>query len=44
MSLIKKPVKPRRSPLLHLKLSHAKYQSWRSFLDNAYWSVELEKD
>ena len=44
MSLIQKPVKPRRSPLLHLKLSHAKYQSWRSFLDNAYWSVELEKD
>ena len=24
-----------------LKLTHGKYQSWKSFLDNAYWSVEL---
>ncbi len=42
MSLIRKPEKPKRSPMLNLKLSHTKYQSWRSFLDNAYWSVELK--
>jgi 5-methylcytosine-specific restriction endonuclease McrA len=42
MSLIRKPEKPKRSPMLNLKLSHSKYQSWRSFLDNAYWSVELK--
>jgi 5-methylcytosine-specific restriction endonuclease McrA len=42
MSLIRKPEKPKRSPLLNLKLTHRKYQSWKSFLDNAYWSVELK--
>jgi 5-methylcytosine-specific restriction endonuclease McrA len=42
MSLVRKPEKPKRSPLLNLKLTHSKYQSWRTFLDNAYWSVELK--
>jgi 5-methylcytosine-specific restriction endonuclease McrA len=42
MALIRKPEKPRRSPLLNLKLTHRKYQSWRTFLENAYWSVELK--
>jgi 5-methylcytosine-specific restriction endonuclease McrA len=42
MALIRKPEKPKRSPLLNLKLTHSKYQSWRSFLDSAYWSVELK--
>ncbi len=42
MSLVRKPEKPKRSPLLNLKLTHRKYQSWKSFLDNAYWSVELK--
>jgi 5-methylcytosine-specific restriction endonuclease McrA len=41
LSLIRKPEKPRRSPLLNLKLTHRKYQSWKTFLENAYWSVEL---
>src|SRR5262245_30700077 len=42
MGLIRKPEKPKRSPLLNLKLTSKKYQSWRTFLDNAYWSVELK--
>jgi 5-methylcytosine-specific restriction endonuclease McrA len=42
MHLIRKPEKPKRSPLLNLKLTNSKYQSWKSFLDNAYWSVELK--
>jgi 5-methylcytosine-specific restriction endonuclease McrA len=41
MALIKKPEKPKRSPLLNQKLTNRKYQSWKSFLDSAYWSVEL---
>lgn len=41
LTLIRKPEKPKRSPVLNLKLSQKKYQSWQSFLDNAYWSVEL---
>jgi 5-methylcytosine-specific restriction endonuclease McrA len=42
MTLIRKPEKPKRSPLLNMKLSQKKYRSWQSFLDNAYWSVELK--
>jgi 5-methylcytosine-specific restriction endonuclease McrA len=42
MTLIRKPEKPKRSPLLNLKLTHRKYQSWKTFLDNAYWNVELK--
>lgn len=41
MRLIRKPEKPKRSPLLNLKLTHRKYQSWKTFLDTAYWNVEL---
>lgn len=42
MTLIRKPEKPKRSPVLNLKLTQKKYQSWQSFLDSAYWSVELK--
>src|SRR5438874_9169359 len=34
MALISRPEKPRRSLLLNLKLTHRKYQSWRTFLDH----------
>ena len=41
MRLIRKPVRPKRHPLITIRLGHAKYESWKSFLDEAYWSVEL---
>ncbi|MEO0476611.1 MAG: HNH endonuclease [Planctomycetota bacterium] len=41
MPLIRKPVRPKRNPLLALRVGHDKYASWKQFLDNAYWSVEL---
>ena len=42
LSLYRKPAKPRRSPVIRLKLLSDKYQTWKQFLDNAYWSVELK--
>ncbi len=42
MKLIRPPVKPARSPLLTLKLQSGKYEAWKDFLDNAYWSVTLK--
>lgn len=42
MQLIKAPVKPKRSPQLTIKLGNPKYESWKSFLDSAYWSVDLK--
>ncbi len=42
MTLIQKPVRPKRNPLVHVHLGHKRYSSWKQFLDNAYWSVELK--
>ncbi|MHC4212228.1 MAG: HNH endonuclease [Planctomycetota bacterium] len=42
MKLIKKPTRPRHNPLVHVHLGHQRYQSWKQFLDHAYWSVELK--
>jgi len=42
MKLIRKPVQPKHCPIIQLKLGSNKYQSWKQFLDNAYWSVPLE--
>jgi 5-methylcytosine-specific restriction endonuclease McrA len=41
MKLIKKPIKPKHNPLVHIHLNHHRYRSWKQFLDHAYWSVEL---
>ncbi len=41
MPLIRRPIKPKRNPSITLRVGHDKYKSWRAFLDNAYWSVEL---
>lgn len=42
MHLITRPKRPRRSPVVTIKLSDAKYASWKQFLDFAYWNVELK--
>lgn len=41
MAMIRKPVKPKRNPMITIRLGQQKYESWKAFLDNAYWSVEL---
>jgi 5-methylcytosine-specific restriction endonuclease McrA len=41
MRLVREPVKPRRSPVITLRLTSAKYASWKQFLNDAYWNVEL---
>ena len=42
MRLVREPFKPRRSPLIRLTIRDEKYKSWRHFVDEAYWSVELK--
>jgi 5-methylcytosine-specific restriction endonuclease McrA len=42
MRLITPPKRPRRSPVLRIKLSDGRYASWKHFLDHAYWNVELK--
>lgn len=42
LTLIQKPTRPKRNPLVHVHLGHQRYKSWKQFLDHAYWSVELK--
>jgi 5-methylcytosine-specific restriction endonuclease McrA len=42
MTLVAPAKKPRRSPVLAVKLSDGRYASWKQFLDHAYWNVELK--
>jgi 5-methylcytosine-specific restriction endonuclease McrA len=42
MPLQRKPVKPRRSPAVNLRLGDKRYASWKQFLNEAYWTVELK--
>lgn len=42
MSLVRKPQRPHRNPIISIRLGNDKYASWKQFLDNAYWSVELK--
>lgn len=41
MPLIRPAQEPRCHPVIHVRLGLEKYRSWRQFLDQAYWSVEL---
>ncbi|MEN6450754.1 MAG: HNH endonuclease [Thermoguttaceae bacterium] len=39
MKLVHRPVRPKRNPLLLMKLDDPKYESWRTWLDAAQWQV-----
>ena len=41
MSLIRKPKRPKWRPFVHVTFSSQQHESWRHFVDLAYWNVEL---
>ena len=41
MHLVKKPVRPKWRPFVHITFDSKLHDSWRHFLDFAYWNVEL---
>jgi 5-methylcytosine-specific restriction endonuclease McrA len=44
MALIRKPFKPAKCESFRLRIGRNQYQSWKAFLNNAYWTVELTED
>ncbi len=42
MKLINQPYKPKRNPAITVRLQNNRFACWQTFLDNAYWSVELK--
>jgi 5-methylcytosine-specific restriction endonuclease McrA len=41
MHLIRKPSRPRWRPFIHITFGTPHHESWRHFVDLAYWNVEL---
>ncbi len=41
MQLIRKPKRPKWRPFVHVTFSSQHHESWRHFVDLAYWNVEL---
>jgi len=41
MALIRKPRRPRWRPFIHLTFNGTQHESWKHFVDYAYWNVEL---
>ena len=42
MTLIREPIRPQLNPLIKIYVGKKKYASWKTFLDEAYWNVELK--
>lgn len=41
MHLVRKPKRPKWRPFVNISFTHHHHDSWRHFLDLAYWNVEL---
>lgn len=41
MKLKRKPTRPHLSPTMRSKIENVKYSSWKNFISEAYWNVEL---
>ena len=44
MHLIRKPKRPKWRPFVQINFSLQQHDSWRHFIDLAYWNVELGED
>ncbi|MEI7731339.1 MAG: HNH endonuclease [Verrucomicrobiota bacterium] len=44
LRLIRKPKKPRWRPFVQISFSLCQHDSWKHFIDLAYWNVELGED
>ena len=43
MQLIRKPQRPKVDPNRKLRVGPVQFRSWKAFLNNAYWNVELRE-
>lgn len=41
MTLVRRPVRPRRSPDRAIRIRRRQYEEWKAFLNEVYWTVEL---
>ncbi len=43
MKLLKRPVAPRINPSMKIQIGSKRYASWKDFVSESYWNVELEE-
>ena len=44
MRLIRKPKRPKWRPFVQINFTLHQHDSWKHFIDLAYWNVELGED
>jgi hypothetical protein len=44
MHLVRKPKRPKWRPFVQINMGMPHHDSWKHFLDLAYWNVELGED
>jgi len=44
MKLIKLPTKPKTNPSLAVHINSKRYEAWRDFISEAYWTVEIDEE
>ena len=44
MKLIRRPERPKWRPFVHITYESPLHESWRHFVDLAYWNVELGEE
>jgi hypothetical protein len=44
MHLVRKPKRPKWRPFVQITFSLNQHDSWKHFVDLAYWNVELGED
>lgn len=42
MSLVRTPLRPKKSPDRALRIRRRQYEEWKAFLNEVYWTVELK--
>jgi hypothetical protein len=44
MRLVRKPKRPKWRPFIQINLTLHRHDSWKHFIDLAYWNVELGEE
>jgi 5-methylcytosine-specific restriction endonuclease McrA len=42
MKLIQKPIRPKYNPVLKVHIAHKRYEAWKNFISEAYWTAEIQ--
>lgn len=44
MKLIRKPARPKHNPVMRIHIGHKRYESWKNFVSEVYWTVPISDE